>query len=998
MNSLQDQTARTRFINELDQNFCVSAGAGVGKTTAIVERIANFAEHRQEDVSKLVVVTFARAAAEELRVRARTKILERLRDRPRAFSKNVLSDLRAAFFGTIHSFCLRLVREEGHALGLPQSVDLLEGPAADEVWGRFCESATLESLEMPERELMAALRFLSFEDLLALARQLNPAVAERLINEFTWQAMPLVDFREALADSGGKNPKGRESTAKNQAQLREWLAELNSDTPFLKLPDFDKGSGTFKAAFRDELAPLAQWLANVAGRVAASIALGFREHRLDHGLMTYDDQILWCRKLLEDATILRRLRARGCVVILDEAQDTDAEMFSVLTEIARPQDTVVGDWPTAGAGPEAGRFCFVGDEQQAIYSERADLGIYRGYIDAYKAGNGGERLEFSVTMRCPRRVIDTVNAVFSAKDRLAQEHVSFRDLLGKPGCPEGETWLLPIEPAGDVSKVNELFAWECSQVARFLKQRGPEGLGVTGWNDVAVICPRHRWLATAAEVFAEAGLPARLLAAKQLQLTKARYSWPAALIHVLLNPWDQFERAGVMREIFGVSDVDLAQEKIENRRSTELARADDLLQRLSVEGRRIQREGDGTLSRFVDWVLGETMLEARLCAIGETPGALEVFRQEALQAECDGLSLREWSAAQCDRLQTTVEIPEEPGNRIQLLTSMKSKGLEWPVIIPLGLPRAISENTRTFPRVEPGRDGVVIHLHSATVDEESEDRRKRRLHEKWQREFYVTLTRAKSLLILPDSTGIYKASSTSFFALSKWQELGATDFLSPPGPLAPASDAKRPAPIVIHQPPTSQVRKRAAGRSALIPRHVLPHELGHNVEIALPPGEPATTTGGVEYGTWWHETMERYPWQQDETARAGYLQKAAANASSAVFGERAARELGLVAAFCDELVQHGTNFLTEMPFSHPCSELEWMEGVIDLIVVSDDGLWIVDWKTDRRIVGEDEADFRSRLKQTHSPQLEAYAEMLKTGMRRPVSRQVIYSTELGTVL
>ena len=46
---LLDADAREAFTEGLDENFCVSAGAGAGKTTAIVRRIANLAlrRHRQ---------------------------------------------------------------------------------------------------------------------------------------------------------------------------------------------------------------------------------------------------------------------------------------------------------------------------------------------------------------------------------------------------------------------------------------------------------------------------------------------------------------------------------------------------------------------------------------------------------------------------------------------------------------------------------------------------------------------------------------------------------------------------------------------------------------------------------------------------------------------------------------------------------------------------------------------------------------------------------------
>src|SRR4249920_1054574 len=76
-----DQAARQRFILETGVNFCVCAGAGAGKTTAITRRIASLAADRASDprlLSKLVVVTYTVLAAEELRTRTRQVLLQHI--------------------------------------------------------------------------------------------------------------------------------------------------------------------------------------------------------------------------------------------------------------------------------------------------------------------------------------------------------------------------------------------------------------------------------------------------------------------------------------------------------------------------------------------------------------------------------------------------------------------------------------------------------------------------------------------------------------------------------------------------------------------------------------------------------------------------------------------------------------------------------------------------------------------------------------------------------
>ena len=69
--------------------------------------------------ANLVVVTFTHRAADEMQRRARKTILEA------GVSLDVLAAFDHAFFGTIHSFCVKLLNDYGHYLGLPPHLDLI---------------------------------------------------------------------------------------------------------------------------------------------------------------------------------------------------------------------------------------------------------------------------------------------------------------------------------------------------------------------------------------------------------------------------------------------------------------------------------------------------------------------------------------------------------------------------------------------------------------------------------------------------------------------------------------------------------------------------------------------------------------------------------------------------------------------------------------------------------------------------------------------------------
>ena len=1054
---LLDADARAIFAESLGENFCVSAGAGVGKTTAIVQRIANLALQRQggtegNRLSRLVVVTYGKLAAEELRIRTRDLVLQHLHQSS-AGRQTLLADLRGAFFGTIHSFCLKLIRDEGRFLGLPENISLLEERDATPLWNRFCESDELLGLPLPPLLLEQVSRHLSFDELLELARQFGPEDTLTLQEFDAGSPPPAPDFSVALDDDGGRS---KPATRQHQDHLRRWQEEFANGGAFLQLPAYKTGSASFLAAVEGALQPYTRWLNAAAAFLASSIARAFTHYRLDKGLMTFQDQVYWCRRLVDDPVVLNRLRERGYLVILDEAQDTDAEMFSILTEITRPIGGVPGAWPKEvdAPGPESGRFCFVGDDQQAIYGERADLAVYRRYIDAYKAGNGGSHLEFSVTMRCPQRVVGAVNGVFGG-GRLDQNLVRFRPLDPRPGCPEGAAWRLDLSSLtkgdGRVGAADRLLH-ECAQLADFVQARGLAGLGINRWSEVAVICPRVRWLETAAQGFEERGLPTCLLSQRRIAREMARYSWPAALLHVLIHPWDRFELIGVLRELFAVSDVDLA--RLHRRAgvagqgnglvfwpempdtseagvpSSRLRKALVLLHELraGMPGEPTAGEEGATLSRYVDHVLARTALAARLNSVGEV-GLLDSLRARALQAECAGLTLRAWVRSLVDALEEPAPTQLGAQDAVQFLTCLKAKGLEWPVVIPLGLGHEIRERSRTYPRLERTEAGTGVHFSSVTVDPDQRRLRNQRQADEFQRMLYVTLTRAKRLLVVPDGRQLYDGRGPNFLGLARWDELDLPALFTPPpertDDAAPAVAEDKAAPAVT---PFRQNKRRlslAAKRSRQIPRRILPsglvHGTGTTAQTDTPPegeddrlaasedasllggegNEPLAGVGGIAYGNWWHAVMQRYPWHPAEAAeREGYLAEQRALIADAVdWTARADAELSRLStgAAHAEFLAQGVAFLPEMPFSYPRQADEWIEGIMDLVVVTrDEQVWIVDWKTDRRWTADaDEPTFLRRLAEKYGPQLRAYAEVFARGFGRPIHRLLLYSTVLG---
>lgn len=108
-------------ITEKKGNILVSAAAGSGKTAVLVERIIRLITDDTEpvDIDRLLVVTFTKAAASEMKERIGEAITKEIREKPNKVNlrrQSVL--LNHADIITIHSFCLRVARENYNFLGI----------------------------------------------------------------------------------------------------------------------------------------------------------------------------------------------------------------------------------------------------------------------------------------------------------------------------------------------------------------------------------------------------------------------------------------------------------------------------------------------------------------------------------------------------------------------------------------------------------------------------------------------------------------------------------------------------------------------------------------------------------------------------------------------------------------------------------------------------------------------------------------------------------------
>ncbi|MCK5811410.1 MAG: helicase-exonuclease AddAB subunit AddA [Clostridiales bacterium] len=123
-------------INTVNKNLLVSAGAGAGKTSVLVERIINLISKIEYDIDidQLVVMTFTKAAAYEMKERIRHALYEKIKKQPdNQYLSRQLLLLNRSTITTIHAFCSEIVKEYYHVLDVDPSFSIVDNTKKEQL-------------------------------------------------------------------------------------------------------------------------------------------------------------------------------------------------------------------------------------------------------------------------------------------------------------------------------------------------------------------------------------------------------------------------------------------------------------------------------------------------------------------------------------------------------------------------------------------------------------------------------------------------------------------------------------------------------------------------------------------------------------------------------------------------------------------------------------------------------------------------------------------------
>jgi exodeoxyribonuclease-5 len=535
----------------------------------------------------------------------------------------------------------------------------------------------------------------------------------------------------------------------------------------------------------------------------------YTEYKREAALLDFDDLIHYTRDLLAgNETVRQSLSQRYPRILVDEFQDTDPLQAEILWRLC---GEAAGRTHWADRHLRRGSLFLVGDPKQAIYRFRgADVDTYIVAKEALEKQSRDSVLKITANFRSLKPILDFVNAQFDGL---------LSDEMGQPGF----TALEPIHqsqddrPAvacfdvviGDHHRTNSgrvsadaARQEEAITVATLIRRligsyevrsKGSSGLRPCRAGDIALLAPTGTNLWIYERALEDEGISIGSQAGKSF-LRRQEVQDLIAIARTIADRRDTLALGALLRgPLVGLTEEELADAIMLLPRANEevtprlelwtdvngishpiLRRTLEVLQSLGRKAR--QTTPYQIMAEAVEELCIRPKLTARHRRGAERALAnVELFLEMARPYDARGIvsfveALRkDWQAGEKE----PEGRPDADADAVSITTIHSAKGLEWPIVIPINSPTVLRDRGAFLYR--PSDDSVHFELlgqagpeYELVKDEEKEQTRRERV-----RLWYVALTRACDLLLLPRQSD---RVSNDWFSLLKTDLAGLPSF------------------------------------------------------------------------------------------------------------------------------------------------------------------------------------------------------------------------------
>ena len=427
-------------IYEKGKNIIVSAGAGSGKTAVLSERVLNHLQNGME-IDSLLILTFTKAAAAEMKERIRKKIS----DNPSLHHQ--LDKVDNADITTFDAYALKIVKKYNYLLNISKNISVIDTSIItitkqkilEEMFNQYYEEKNPNFLKLindfclkDDKEIFNAV--LSLNDKLDNIYNKREYLENYIQNNFIESKI------NAYIDDYISLIKSKITSIENQIHNLSFYAEndyvekvtevlnplLNSNTyeeiklnTNIKLPRVPSKSPDELKLVKEEISKLIKEIVKLTKDestdkikenilktkeyvqtfidIILKLDTNISKYKKENNAYEFIDISLMAIRLLEgNESIREELKNKYSEILIDEYQDTNDLQDLFISYI------------------EKGNVYMVGDVKQSIYRFRnTNPMLFKNKYDNYSKGLDGFKIDLNKNFRSRSDVIHSINLIFN---------------------------------------------------------------------------------------------------------------------------------------------------------------------------------------------------------------------------------------------------------------------------------------------------------------------------------------------------------------------------------------------------------------------------------------------------------------------------------------------------------------------------------------------------------------------------------------------------------
>ena len=721
-------------IKQEGENIIVSAGAGSGKTAVLSERVLRKLKSGV-GIKQLLILTFTKAAAAEMRERIRANI----KKNPDLASQ--LLELDGAYITTFDSYSLSLVKKYHYLLNVSKNIQIGEASVftirenefLDEILMRRYENPTsdftkliydfctkdddslkksilkinhaldlrydkveyltsyIDTFYQPDAiesycQLYVSKLFSLQEEMQNIIESLCPLLEEKVSEKVYSFYRKFLDSKTYDEMVGSLDERAPQTPRNSEDDVKAYFAKLSElrkrAKDYLMYPSYQE--------MKDAI-----WATEGYAKEIVSILLELDQKMMElkHEEDTYDFtdiSKMAIQLLLDHPDIKEEVKQSFQEIMIDEYQDTSDLQETFISLIANHNVYMVGDI------------------KQSIYRFRnANPYIFKEKYENYQKGIDGFKIDLNKNFRSRKEVLDNVNLMFDllmdsvvggadykASHRMVFGNTSYEEQGKSDTSHQMEVYRYDYDKSSEYSKEEIEAFW----IAQDIKKKIESGYLVYNfkeenakprpckYQDFVIMLDRSTNFGLYKKIFTYFGIPLAVKKDESIKSTTDLLLFSNILTFIFKIYHHEYDTmyyhtyASIARSfLFSLSDQEIFQ-TITGKRITESS-----IYQLAEP---IAKELDGlSTTELLDRILTAFSYYEKLLCVGDIDSALariDNLKRIAKGFESIGMTpsmFQEYlvELTENDQLDLKYKVSEDASNAVQIMTIHASKGLEFPI-------------------------------------------------------------------------------------------------------------------------------------------------------------------------------------------------------------------------------------------------------------------------------------------------------------------------------